>query len=321
MKKFTLNHDSDQFIKTLTSRAPAALQGQNLLEMPMDAARKAFNQLIAPVAGKLPTIELQIENKKIDRDGHAIPVRIFKPIHADQALPILIYCHGGGFVFGDPDFLDYTCRALAKNANCIVVSVDYRRAPEHKFPTAHEDCYFVAKYVQQHAKEFGGNGVIAVGGDSAGGNMAASICHMAKKSGEIKIAFQLLYYPWVDLNNTMESDKVFATGFFLETTTLHWMRKQYLSKPEEEKNPTANPQLQTDFTGLPPALVVTAEYDPIHDDAKLYYEKLVQAGVPAQYAEFGGILHDFCALPSHYDAALLAFEISAAALRKAFNHR
>ncbi|RMX19108.1 hypothetical protein EAS68_06635 [Legionella jordanis] len=142
---------------------------------------------------------------------------------------------------------------------------------------------------------------------------------MAKKNKDLDICFQLLFYPWVDLNNQMPSDKTFETGYFLETATLHWMRKQYLSKPEDEKDPVANPQFQTDFSNLPPALIIAAECDPIHDDAKKYFQQLVDAGNWAQFMECGGILHDFCALPSHYDAALLAYSVSSHALKKAFS--
>ncbi|KTD46100.1 alpha/beta hydrolase [Legionella quinlivanii] len=315
-----INTDSSNFIKRLGERASSALDGQNLLEMEPGKAREAFNKLVAPVAGRLKAIDVHTEDRELDINGHKIQVRLYKPSKDSSNLPALIYCHGGGFVFGDLDFLDYTCRFLSEAANCLVVAVDYRRAPEHKFPAAHNDCYDVIRYVQKHAAEFGGNGKVAIAGDSAGGNIAASICHQAKKNKDVVISFQLLYYPWVDLNNTMPSDKTYETGYFLETATLHWMRKQYLGKAEDEKSPEANPQFQTDFKNLPPALVIAAECDPIHDDAKRYYEKLVEGGNEAQFIEFGGILHDFCALPSHYEAALLAYSASAHALKKALHN-
>ncbi|VEG89627.1 alpha/beta hydrolase [Legionella spiritensis] len=314
-----LNTDSQAFLKRLTERATTALNGNNLLELPPDKARDAFNLLIAPVPGKLKPVSVHIEDRKIETEGTTTGVRLYKPTQNSKDLPVLVYCHGGGFVFGDPDFLDYTCRTLCEGAHCIVATVDYRRAPEHKFPAAHDDCYRIVRYAQKHAKELGGNGKVAVGGDSAGGNIAASICHQARSNKDVSISFQLLYYPWVDLNNTTVSDKTFATGYFLETETLHWMRRQYLSGPDDEKSPIANPQFQKDFSNLPPALVIAAECDPIHDDAKMYYQKLIEGGNRAQFIEFGGILHDFCALPSHYDAALLAFSASVHALKKAFN--
>lgn len=312
-----LNPDSTGFINCLGERAPSALNGNNLLEMPPEEARKAFNKLVAPVPGKLKPIEVQTEDRKVEMDGRTIGFRLYKPLKNADNLPVVVYCHGGGFVFGDLDFLDYACRSLCEGAHCIVMAVDYRRAPENKFPAAHEDCYSAIRYAQKHAKELGANGKVAIAGDSAGGNIAASICHQAKKNKDVKISFQLLYYPWVDLNNTSASDKTFATGYFLETETLHWMRKQYLNAGDE-KNPIANPQFQTDFSNLPPALVIAAECDPIHDDAKMYYEKLANAGNGAQFIEFGGILHDFCALSSHYEAALIAYSASAFALKQAF---
>ncbi|KTD06867.1 alpha/beta hydrolase [Legionella jamestowniensis] len=314
-----LHPDSKAFIERLNERAKTALNGSNLLELPPKEGRKAFNQLTAPVSGKLKPIDVHVEEKTLDIEGTTLQVRLYKPKKEATHLPALVYCHGGGFVFGELDFLDYACRALCEGAHCLVVAVGFRRAPEHKFPTAHMDCYHVARYVQKHASEFGCNGKLAVGGDSAGGNIAASICHLAKKNKDLDICFQLLYYPWADLNNTMPSDKTFESGYFLETATLHWMRKQYLSKPEDEKDPIANPQFQKDFSNLPPALIIAAECDPIHDDAKKYFQQLVDAGNEAQFMECGGILHDFCALPSHYDAALLAYATSSYALKKAFN--
>ncbi|KTC81482.1 alpha/beta hydrolase [Legionella brunensis] len=313
-----LHPDSKEFIHCLNERAKTALNGSNLLELSPEKGRQVFNKLTAPVSGKLKPIDVHVEDRVIHLKEADIKVRLYKPKHDAMNLPALIYCHGGGFVFGELDFLDYACRSLCDGAHCLVVAVDFRRAPEHKFPTAHMDCYNVARYVQENAREFGSNGILAVGGDSAGGNIAASICHLAKKNKDLKICFQLLFYPWVDLNNKMPSDKTFESGYFLETATLNWMRKQYLSKPEDEKDPIANPQFQKDFSNLPPALIVAAECDPIHDDAKKYYQQLVDGGNHAEFMECGGILHDFCALPSHYEAALLAYGVSSYALKQAF---
>lgn len=314
-----INSDSIAFLKLLNERASSVLNGNNLLTMPIDEAREAFNKLVAPIPGKLKTIDVQVENKTIKIDDAEIPVRIYRPQAEAKNLPTLIYCHGGGFVFGGLDFLDYTCRALCEEAHCMVVAVGFRCAPEFKFPTAHMDCYKVARHIQKNAKDFGANGKLAVGGDSAGGNIAASLCHLAKEKQDLSICFQLLFYPWVDLNNTMPSDKTYAKGYFLETATIDWMREQYLSRPEEKTDPIANPQMQKDFSNLPPALIVGGECDPIHDDAKKYYQQLNKAGNKAQFIECGGILHDFCALPSHYEAALLVYSLSAFALRQAFN--
>lgn len=321
MNKTILNKDSQRFLDVINERAAQVLQGHTLADLPIEKARVAFTQLVAPIPGKLKNIDVNIENRSVTYDEITVPVRVYKPANASGALPILVYFHGGGFVFGDPDFLDYTCRFLADGSHCMVVSVDYRRAPEHKFPAAHNDAYFVTKYIHDHAEEFNGNGIIAVGGDSAGGNLAASVCHMAKDSKAFNIVFQLLFYPWVELSNKTASDKKFKKGFYLELDTLNWMREQYLDKKADAKNPIANPQLQKDFRGLPPALVINGEDDMIHDEAKMYYEKLVAADVDAQFAEFGGVLHDFCALPSHYEAAFLAYDMACEELKKAFKSK
>lgn len=319
MDNIVLTKDAKHFLKLLEQRGNKILKGKSLIELPIAEARKAFDELVAPLPDHLHPIDIKVENKSIPQNGaEKIPVRVYTPKNTSGPLPILVYFHGGGFVFGGLNFLDYACRFLAMRSTCIVIAVDFRNAPEHKFPAAHDDAYHATQYIYENAKEFGGYGLIAVGGDSAGGNLAASVCHMAKKSKHINIAFQLLFYPWVDLNNTTASDKKYARGYFLELNTLDWMRKQYLSSPADEKNPIANPQFQTDFKGLPPALIINGEVDPIHDDAKMYYQKLVAADVEAQFVEFAGTLHDFCALPSHYEAALLAFEVASHELKKAF---
>ncbi|WP_183145250.1 alpha/beta hydrolase [Legionella jordanis] len=159
-----LHPDSKAFLKRLNERAQTALNGSNLLELPPEQARVAFNQLTAPVEGKLKPIEVHVEDKTINLEDSQLTVRLYKPKKDMTNLPALIYCHGGGYVFGELDFLDYACRALCQGAECLVVQVGFRRAPEHKFPTAHMDCYNVARYVQTHASEFGSNGVLAVGG-------------------------------------------------------------------------------------------------------------------------------------------------------------
>jgi acetyl esterase len=314
----TLNNDSQIFLKTIGERAPQIFKTKGLTELPPSEGRESFAKLLAPPANSsLPVLNIKTSNKTLQIEEHVhIPVRVYTPANTSGGLPVIVYFHGGGFVFGDLNFLDYTCGALAEKSQCIVVSVAYRLAPEHKFPAAHDDAWLATKYVWEHPKDFGGNGVVAVAGDSAGGNLAASVCHKAKANPAVKIAFQLLFYPWVDMNNTTASDQKFGKGYFLELTTLTWMREQYLGTDAATTDPVANPQLQTDFTGLPPALVVIGECDPIHDDAKLYYEKLVKAGVPAQFIEFGGILHDFCALPAYYEAAFDALGAASSELKK-----
>lgn len=296
MDKITLTLESQRCFKIVSDRMEKLLGKENFSTVPIADARKIFRQLLAPVE-ELQPIKMDVGDTFVSYDTAKIPLRVYNPGSQNQLLPALVFFHGGGFLLGDLDFIDYSCRLLAQAIQCVVISVEYRKAPEHKFPTAHEDSYQALKYVHAHAKEFGSNGIIAVGGESAGGNLAASMCHMAKQRKDVSIKAQVLYYPWVNLNNNFPSNEKFATGYLLETPGLEWMREQFLSNDEERNDPIANPLLQKDFTNLPPALILAAELDPIRDENKSYFDKLNEAKVDAHFVEFGGIFHGFFALP------------------------
>lgn len=290
-------------------REDVLLGGKLLSNLPLNKAREVFKQLLAP-NDNLPTLNIDITNTAFSYDGITIPMRVYRPCN-ENYLPAMIFFHGGGFVFGDLDFIDYACMLMADKSQCVVISVEYRKAPEFKFPCAHNDCYQAVKYIQNNANSFGCNGVIAVGGESAGGNLAASICHMAKKTRDVEISFQVLYYPWLNLANNYHSARKFYKGYLLEVPALNWMRELFLSANKEIDNMTANPLLQDNFIKLPPTLIINAECDPIRDDGKLYFEKLNEAGVEAQYIEFGGTLHGFFATPWFYDSTHLSIQLIA----------
>jgi acetyl esterase len=286
--------------------------------MPLDPQAAAFLKQAAdagaPPIGSLPVAETRamlsslflppgpreaikkIENRVVEQSGVKIPIRIYTP-EGTGALPILIYYHGGGFVIGDCEAYDIPCRALANGAGCLVVSVDYRLAPEHKFPTPVEDCYAAAVWISAHAAELGGDPKrIAIGGDSAGGNLSAVVAQMARDRKGPSIAFQLLIYPVTDYEPNTPSSKANAEGYLLTKSAMDWFWGHYLSNPSDGAKPYASPRRATDFSKLPPALVITAEFDPLRDEGVAYAQKMQQAGVKVKHSDYLGMIHGFFSL-------------------------
>lgn len=270
-----------------------------------------------------PEIELGlIETFAIDAPGRRIPVRIYYPPGFEEAgpLPVLFYFHGGGHVIGDLDTHDQAIRALCKKANCLAVSVDYRKGPENPFPGAVEDCFFATRYFVDRAERYGIDpDRVAVGGDSAGGNLAAVVALMARDQGGPKIIFQLLIYPVVDYRGGFPSYKEYGKGFgILEEATVEYFRNAYLPDETQLHDWRAAPILADSLEGLPPAIIQLAELDVLHDEGVLYAEKLRAAGVPVEVKEYKGQIHAFYTFTHMVDDAHRAQEDSAAALRKAF---
>lgn len=319
MTNINLHTDSVQFLKTFNERAEKELHGRRLCDLPIKEARSVIGKLLAPntdeaTAVPLPKLNVDISNSIInyehDNDNIHLSIRIYAPREHDHKLPVMLYFHGGGFAFGDAGLIDFGCQYLAANLPCRVISVDYRKSPDFKFPTAHNDAYLATLYVAEHPEEFKSNGTIFVGGDSAGGNLATSVCHIAKIKQEFNVSFQLLIYPWTNLNNNSPSFNTLAHGFYLELETINWMSRLYTNNEDEKNYPYASPLLREDFSNLPPAFVVIGTADPIHDDAVAYYNELIRAGVDAKLMELEGILHDFCALPTFYHQVIDVFELA-----------
>nr|WP_306373261.1 alpha/beta hydrolase [Salirhabdus sp. Marseille-P4669] len=237
----------------------------------------------------------QVENRVLPLDGRDIPVRVYTPLGNQEILPGLVYYHGGGWVIGNLDSHDNVCRFLAKEANCIVVSVDYRLAPEHKFPTAVDDAYDSLKWIADHAEEFKIDPKrIAVGGDSAGGNLAAVTSIKAKEQEGPNIVHQLLLYPATGYKgdpppSIMEN----AEGYFLTLEMMQWFSKQYFNEEKDYVNPYASPIHYSDLRNLPSATVLTAEYDPLRDEGRGYAEALKNSGVNVFYKNFNELIHGF----------------------------
>jgi acetyl esterase len=279
---------------------------------------KARNINLSSMAAQ-PEDVWKIENRNIPGPFDLIPVRIYSP-KSETPLPVVVYYHGGGWVVGNLDSADVLCRQLANGANCIVVSVDYRLAPEHKFPAAIEDAFAAVEWVAKNAASFHANpNLIAVGGDSAGGNLAAVVALMARDRGDFSIRFQLLINPVTHYAFESNSYRDNAEGYGLTTNTMRWFWDHYLANKQDGKHPYASPLLAEDFNGLPPAFILTAEYDPLRDDGEAYAERLIAAGVHVEWKRYDGMVHGFILQSGFYDQGTKAVEHTVRALRKALH--
>ena len=259
----------------------------------------------------------QVVNRKVPGDGGLIPVRVYRP-SAASPLPALIYFHGGGFVLGGLDMVDRTCRAMANASGCVVISVDYRLAPEHPFPAAADDAFAATQFVAEHAADFGVDpSLIAVGGDSAGGNLATVVALRARDAGGPALAFQLLVYPLVDFtDHDSGSMREFAEGHFLTTAIMDYFADHYLPPGVDRRQPWVSP-LKANLAGLPPASVLTAECDPLRDQGEAFAARLKQAGVQTALKRYDGMIHPFFGLGGIIDGARAAVADASAALKAA----
>jgi acetyl esterase len=231
---------------------------------------------------------------------------------------VLVYFHGGGWVIGNPDTHDNLCKALANRSSARVVSVDYRLAPEHRFPAAPEDCYAATCWVAERGAEIGVDGArLAVAGDSAGGNLATVVALMARDRGGPRLRHQVLIYPVTDCDFDTPSYRDNAEGYLLTRDAMRWFWDHYLPDPDLRTNPYAAPLRAEKLAGLPPATVLTAEYDPLRDEGEAYAARLREAGVPVEATRHHGQIHGFVQLLDVFDAARRAVDELGLALRRA----
>jgi acetyl esterase len=290
----------------------AAVGGQGLHEQDPVAAREMYSAF-AGLGGAGDEVA-RVEDRAIPGPGGDIPIRIYTP-EGTAPFPVVVYFHGGGFVIGNRDTHDGVCRELANAAGTVVVSVDYRLAPEHPFPAAPDDCFAATRWVYEHAAEFGADPErLAVAGDSAGGNLAAVVPLMARDAGGPPVRAQILLYPVIDCSLTHPSIEENGEGYLLTAADMRWFISHYQPVVDD---PKASP-LKGDLAGLPPALVITGEYDPLRDEGEAYAEALRQAGVPVVLSRYDGQIHGFIQLKSLIDAAAKAMDECAGALREAF---
>ena len=264
-----------------------------------------------------PEAIASVEDRSVPGPADDIPVRIYRPSAAPN-LPVLVYFHGGGWVIMDIASHDGVCRALANAAGCAVVSVDYRLAPEHRYPAAPDDCYAATAWVAANAASLGLDSArIAVGGDSAGGNLAAVVAQMARDAGGPSLVFQLLHCPVTNHDFATASYTGNAEGYMLTRESMQWFWGHYLADPAQGAEAKASP-LRGDTGGLPPALIHTAEFDPLRDEGAAYAEKLKASGIAVTYREHKGLIHDTFLFFGAVPAGRANIDEAATALRAAF---
>jgi acetyl esterase len=258
----------------------------------------------------------RVKDHRVPGQGGEIPLRLYHP-GGDEPLPAVVFFHGGGWVVGNIETHDGYCRALAHAAGVIVASVDYRLAPEHPFPAGVEDAYAATCWVAKHASQLGADPKrLVVAGDSAGGNLAAAVALMARDRGGPTLALQLLIYPITDCNFETPSYRDNAEGYFLTRETMIWFWKHYLPSEADRRQAYASPLRAASLRGLPPALVLTAEYDPLRDEGEAYAQRLTDAGVSTKLIRYDGMIHGFVRRLRIFQAARTALHDVAAALRQ-----
>jgi len=298
-----------QVAELLMRAARSALPPYHTVSAPV--ARRIYRDtraILAPKAPELPEVRLLATEN--------FTLRVYRPVK-NEKLPALVYFHGGGWTIGDIDTHDVLCRQLSLGARCVVVSVDYRLAPEYPFPAAVEDCFAATEYVAQNAGKLG-IGAIAVGGDSAGGNLAATVSLLARDAGGPAIAFQLLIYPATDQRLATASHQRNAQGYLLTRDAIDYFRRAYLPDPKDWTDWRASPLLAKSHASLPPALVITAGFDPLLDEGRAYAERLEAAGVPVEYREYADMVHGFILFGGVLDTANTAVADCCSVLRRAF---
>ncbi len=260
-----------------------------------------------------------VKDLEIPGPAGGIPVRVYRPSERSD-LPVLVYLHGGGWAICSLETHDASCRQLANDAECVVVSVDYRLAPEHRFPAAPEDCYAALTWTAENAASLGGDARrLAIGGDSAGGNLSAVVSLMARDRKGPRLCHQLLVYPVTDHAFDTDSYRENADAPILTREIMQGFWGYYLARPEDGRHPYASPLRAEDVSGLPPAHVITAEYDPLRDEGEAYARRLSDAGVPVVQRRFDGMVHGFFGFGELIDLARDAVDDATRELRRAFD--
>ena len=298
----------------------AALAIQRAGDLPTnlspDELRVAYERQRLTLLPEKPAVAITYQ-LSIPSDYGPIPARFYRPTKEQKPAPLLVYFHGGGFMLGSLALYDTTCRRLAVSSGCAVLSVDYRMAPETLFPGAVLDAYEATRWASENAELLNIDpSKIAVGGDSAGGNLAAVVSQMALDSKEFAVALQVLIYPMTDQSKAYPSYERNAKGYMLTTAALHWFMDNYIPDHEDRKDPMASPMLRPDLSGLPPALIISAEFDPLVDENEAYADRLKEAGVSCEYVCFPGMIHPFFTLGGVVADTKKAEALAAEHLRK-----
>jgi acetyl esterase len=287
-------------------------------ESTVEEVRAGDNMTGAGVSG--PDVH-RVEDRTIDGPFGSIPIRVYSP-HEGPGAPLMVFLHGGGWMLGDLDSSDGVCRHLASEAAMIVVSIDYRKAPEHRFPVAIEECYAATEWVGAHAAELGGDpNLLAVGGDSAGGTMAAAVCVMARDRGGPPLCFQLLINPSTDYD--LETPSMLENSFppMSGPADIKWFLDRYLTSAADELDPRAMPAAASSHANLPRAFMLTAQFDILRDSGENYARLLTAAGVPARLKRYPGVAHGWFNLTAQLKRSREAMDDAVAELAQAFASR
>jgi len=313
-KDLQLLNSKAQFLCAIVDKQSVPLE-----EETVENAREQIENL----SGLLSGADVQIgtvEDFTIPGPAVDLPVRLYKPENSPDPVPVLVFFHGGGFIRGSINSHDGLCRRLVKYGEFAVMSVDYRLAPEHPFPAGVDDAYAALKWAQQFGASKGlDQQRVAVGGDSSGGNLASVACQDAKRNRTPLPAFQLLIYPTTDANFTARSHQLFADGFFLTEERMHWYRDLYLQSADLRNDVRASPGLEENVSGLPPALVITAGFDPLRDEAEDYAQHLKDAGVPMGVIRHESMIHGFMSLTGLLEEAENAIKMAAETTKSALS--
>jgi acetyl esterase len=295
----------------------AALNLPDAPDMTPKEAR-AQMELSAVMLGRPPAVA-RVEDRTLPGPAGPIRVRMTVPEGAGEGpKPALVYLHGGGWVVGSLGSHDHLCRSITAFSGVSVISVDYRLAPEHPFPAAVDDAQAAMEYVAEHAAEFDVDPArLAIGGDSAGGNIAAAVARRLRDKGSSRLAFQLLIYPATDADMNTASYLENAEGYLLTRAAMAWYWDQYVPDEAQRLDPDASPLRAADLSGLPPTLILTAGYDPLRDEAEAYGHKLGEAGVPVTLSRYSGMFHGFLRRHAQLAQGKAALTQIAEALRKA----
>lgn len=285
-----LDPDCRRFLEII-----GAVGNQTIATLAAPGAREAQNRGSISLAGRPPSVAL-VEPRIAPGPAGPIPLRLYRPTDAAR-LPGILFLHGGGWTMGNLDTHDTLCRTLANATGAAVIAVDYRLAPEDKFPAAFDDGWAALRHVAAHAAEFGidPHG-LAICGDSAGGNLAAALALQARDHGGPRLAAQILLYPVTDMTMRAASHRENATGFLLTAEAVAWYRDRYLRAPDDQLDWRASPLLAGTLAGLPPACILTAGCDPLRDEGDAYAARLRAAGVPVAHLPMPGFIHGFLAM-------------------------
>jgi len=306
----------DPFIQSLFEQMPK-LANLKIWQMTPDQARAEFRTLCLRANASAAPIG-KIENIEASGPDGPIPLRIYTPVAAGaSSLAALVYFHGGGFVLGDLDCYDSVCRALAESSGCRVISVDYRLAPEHPFPAAVEDAFASVKWVEDNAGSLGIDpNRIVVAGDSAGGNLAAAVTQMAKAKNAPHVAFQVLIYPITSLHADLPSNFEFGWNVSAQPP-INWFYSHYVPSGTQSSDPRLSPLRADDLSGLPPAYIVTAGFDPLRDEGIAYVDALKGANVKVRHVDYPTMIHGFFSMQGMIPLASEAIAAAGSAVKEA----